>query len=83
MKKFIILAVLLFLPLKAKASTDYKCQSECLDNGYMYSYCRKQCSYNNPNYTVPTPSKRTDYQCLNDCTQKGYMYSYCKEYCSY
>jgi len=80
MKKLLIsLAVLGVFAAVAFASTDYKCMSDCSAQGYMYSYCKSQCSYGN----VPERKGRRDYQCVTDCTAKGYMYSYCKDLCSY
>ena len=43
MKK-LILAAMLALMITASA-TDYQCLSDCLNRGYMYSYCQKFCSY--------------------------------------
>lgn len=43
MKK-LILAALLALMLVASA-TDYECMRRCLDEGFMYQYCLRVCSY--------------------------------------
>jgi hypothetical protein len=27
------------------SATDYTCMSDCMDKGYLYQYCLKQCEY--------------------------------------
>lgn len=34
-----------FGPPQPPAGTDIQCMNDCLDRGYMWSYCRKVCSY--------------------------------------
>lgn len=75
--------------------TDFKCMSDCMAKGYMYNYCKSECSYELPDRSTPSNPYNTnpynntsqphgtDYKCMNDCTSKGYMYNYCKSACSY
>ena len=80
MKKVLILFICLgVFATIAFASTDYSCMSDCSDQGYMYSFCKKKCSYD----ISPKNQRRKDYSCISDCTAKGYMYSYCTQLCSY
>jgi len=79
----IILAIaMVFAPTKAEASVDYQCQSDCLNQGYGYGYCKERCEYSSDFRSTSSISSRTDYSCLMDCT-KRYLYGYCKEACSY
>ncbi len=72
----------------AFAGTDYKCVSDCTQQGYLYTYCQSRCSYSEPSF-VPTPAPvfpqphGTDYKCVSDCTQRGYQYTYCQQACGY
>lgn len=95
-------AVLAFLVISgapaANAVTDYTCMQDCQEQGYLYRYCKSQCSYGagggggNDNFMggtgsiLPDPAPRarsTDYKCMSDCSSLGYQYGYCKELCSY
>jgi hypothetical protein len=70
----------------ALAGTDFKCMSDCTQNGYLYNYCQSHCSYDDP---IPTPAPPipqphgTDFKCMTDCSQRGYLYSYCQQTCGY
>lgn len=81
-----LLLTMMLLATTAQASTDFSCMDRCSENGYMYSYCKSQCTYNE---YVPVsqeynpPIKSTDYNCVNDCTAQGSLYGYCKKLCSY
>lgn len=79
MKYLIALIFLVFGLTFLYAATDYQCQSDCLNKGYMYAYCEVQCNYDD-DYTAP---KQVDYTCMSNCQNRGYMYNYCKEVCSY
>ena len=82
----IIFTVLLLMILFASivfAATDYTCVTDCTNQGYMYGYCTRKCSYPDASTYGQGNKNWTDYSCLTDCTNKGYMYSYCKDYCSY
>ena len=80
MKKVLIsLAVLMGFAVISYAAVDYTCMNNCSRKGYMYSYCKSQCSYD----SYPTIRGRKDYSCIQDCTAKGYMYNYCTQLCSY
>jgi hypothetical protein len=67
------------------AATDYGCVSDCTQQGYLYSLCVSNCSYQSAMPTMPTmPAQRgTDYSCVSNCTGQGYMYQYCVQACSY
>lgn len=85
----IVFAVAVFCSGAALAAVDYKCQTNCLNAGYQYGYCKSICSYGQepsipmPQPVVLPPATRTDYKCMNDCAAAGYMYAYCKSRCEY
>ena len=83
--------LILFFPMLAFGATDYKCVSDCSNNGYTYQYCSAICTYDTSQSLQLQPVQPqqllipsgTDYRCLNECTSNGYMYQYCKQRCSY
>jgi hypothetical protein len=75
-------AVLITSSPQTVAYTDFKCVSDCTQQGYQYQYCTARCSYDQPNAGTPRP-RQTDYKCVSDCTQRGYLYQYCVQQCSF
>lgn len=52
MKNLVMLILMLIPSLTMAASveelkslTDYKCMTDCVNQGYQYGYCQKLCSY--------------------------------------
>lgn len=80
----IILAIAVaLLPSKAEASVDYKCQSDCLNQGYSYGYCQSICSYDNAPEIKAPRLPQSDYACIKRCTANGRYYHECQQACSY
>lgn len=92
MKIALVIMSIVLLPAISFSATDYTCMSKCSEKGYLYDYCKEQCSYDTgqdqqkyspaPYQPIQRP-KQTDYTCMNNCSQAGYMYNLCKERCSY
>ncbi len=90
--KIVVLAFCVLLiahhPVAAQ-QIDMQCQSNCLDAGYQFHFCRSRCSYDvspqpqqQPQYS-PAPAPMVDMMCVTRCTDLGYNVNFCRSKCEY
>lgn len=75
-----VFAAFLLVGATSFAGTDYKCMQDCLEQGSLYGYCQRKCSYDD---APPPQVKQTDFQCMQNCMDRGYLYGYCQSRCSF